>query len=213
VLALFSSCLAIPQPDWPKQTLQPGFVFFDREKDGAETSPELAAFLAAGEAPIVFTLGSTAVHNAGDFYEISTAAARQMGKRAVLLGAKRYAGINPADVLALPYAPYSQIFPHAAAVVHQGGSGTTGQALRAGCPQLIAPYGWDQPDNGARVARLGAGLCLARKKYAADTAAASLHHLLREERFGARSAEVRAQIQSEDALGLACDAIEGILSR
>jgi hypothetical protein len=29
VLALFSSTLAQPQPDWPIQTLQPGFVFYE----------------------------------------------------------------------------------------------------------------------------------------------------------------------------------------
>src|SRR5580698_1540422 len=124
VLALFSSSLARPQPDWPKQTLQPGFVFFDREKAETEDSPELAAFLAAGDAPIVFTLGSTAVHNPGNFYEASAAAARELGKRAVLLGIAKLADADSACVLALQYAPYSQIFPHAAAIVHQGGSGT-----------------------------------------------------------------------------------------
>ena len=56
-------------------------------------------------------------------------------------------------MLALPYAPYSEIFSKAAAVVHQGGSGTTGQALRAGRPMLIVPFGWDrqttQPESNA----------------------------------------------------------------
>ncbi|MGD0620664.1 MAG: glycosyltransferase, partial [Bryobacteraceae bacterium] len=63
VLALFSSLLARPQPDWPRQTVQPGFVFFDG-RDAADDAPaELTAFLAAGDGPIVFTMGSTAVHN------------------------------------------------------------------------------------------------------------------------------------------------------
>ena len=211
VLALFSSSLARPQPDWPKQTLQPGFVFFDREKAVAEDSPELAAFLAAGDAPIVFTLGSTAVHNPGNFYEASAAAARQLGKRAVLLGIKSLAGMDLADILALPYAPFSQIFPHAAAIVHQGGSGTTGQAMRAGRPQLIVPYGWDQPDNGVRVERLGLGLCLARSEYSAKAAVEALKKLLGNPQIAARAAKVGEQIRSEDALTKACDAIERVL--
>ena len=209
VLALFSICLAKPQPDWPRQTLQPGFVFFDREKARVGDSPELAAFLAAGDAPIVFTLGSTAVHNPGDFYDASVAAAQRLGKRSVLLGAKEF--WDSADVLAMAYAPYSQMFPRAAAIVHQGGSGTTGQALRAGFPQLIVPYGWDQPDNGARVARLGAGLCLARSEYSVETAAATLERLMGDESFAVRAKEIAAQIHSENALEVACNAIEAVL--
>ncbi len=33
VLALFSRWLARPQPDWPGQTVQPGFVYFDGQRD------------------------------------------------------------------------------------------------------------------------------------------------------------------------------------
>ena len=211
VLALFSPSLAKSQPDWPKQTLQPGFVFFDRQVADADGCPELAAFLAIGDAPIVFTLGSTAVHNPGSFYETSVTAARQLGRRAVLLGAKSLDGMDSTDTLTLPYVPYSQIFPHAAVIVHQGGSGTTGQALRAGRPQLIVPYGWDQPDNGVRIERLGAGLCVARSVYSSQTAADALSRLLEDARFAARSTEIGARVQSENALTEACDAIQEML--
>jgi rhamnosyltransferase subunit B len=210
VLALFSPWLATSQQDWPKQTVQPGFVYFDRDGNGEDA--ELAAFLADGDAPIVFTQGSTAVHNPGNFYEASAAAARRLGRRAVLLGAKSEPLVGWAEMLTLQYAPYSQMFPHAAAIVHQGGSGTTGQAMRAGKPQLIVPYGWDQPDNGARIERLGAGLCLARSAYSAESAAAALGQLLGDGRFAARAAEVGARIREEDALQGACDAIESVLA-
>jgi rhamnosyltransferase subunit B len=158
----------------------------------------------------VFTLGSTAVNNPADFYQASEKAAGRLGRRAVLLGASAQLKMSSPSVLSLPYAPYSQIFPHAAVIVHQGGSGTTGQALRAGRPMLIVPYGWDQPDNGARVEHLGAGLCLSRTSYSANTAAGALERLLRDPRFATRAAEASNQIQKEDALALACDAIEAI---
>ena len=208
VLALFSRALAETQPDWPKQTLQPGFVFFDQATAAADSLPELEAFLAAGDAPIVFTLGSTVVHNPGNFYEASLAAARILRRRAVLVGAKGLKVEDSAEVLALAYAPFSQIFPRAAVIVHQGGSGTTGQALRAGRPQLIVPYGWDQPDNGARVERLGAGLCLARSEYSVKTAVGALRRLLGDEWIAAKAAEAGKQVQKENALLIACDAIE-----
>jgi rhamnosyltransferase subunit B len=209
VLALFSRSLAEAQPDWPRQTVQPGFVYFDR--GGTEDYPELEDFLATGDAPIVFTLGSTAVHNPGNFYEASVAAARKLGRRAVLLGAKPEVLVGWAEVLTLPYAPYSRIFPHAPAIVHQGGSGTAGQALRSGRPQLIVPYGWDQPDNGKRLERLGVGLFLERSNYSTETAASYLHRLLKEPRFATRAAEIGMLVQQEEALSAACDAIEAVL--
>jgi rhamnosyltransferase subunit B len=212
VLALFSRCLGEPQPDWPKQTLQTGFVYYDRQTAEGDDCPELMDFLAAGDAPIVFTLGSTAVHNPGDFYDVSLAAARQLGRRAVLVGAKLPGGLDAADVLVVPYAPYSRIFPRAAVIVHQGGSGTTGQALRAGRPQLIVPYGWDQPDNGVRVERLGAGLCVARSQYSVQTAVRVLGRLLEDERIARRSAEVGVWVQGEESLVRACDAMERLLA-
>lgn len=114
-------------------------------------------------------------------------------------------------MLALPYAPYSEIFSKAAAVVHQGGSGTTGQALRAGRPMLIVPFGWDQPDNAARIERLGAGLTLSRREYSPQTAASALRELLENPRFGTRAAEIASQIRLERGLIVACDAVETML--
>ena len=170
VLALFSRWLAEPQPDWPAQTLQPGFVSFEDPAIGANLPVELSSFLGSGTAPIVFTQGSTAVHSPGDFYKVSAAAAKRLGRRAVLVGNKAGLEEDSPDFLTLPYAPYAQLFPHAAVNVHQGGSGTTGEALRSGRPMLIVPYGWDQPDNAARVQRLGAGLHVARNKYSVERA-------------------------------------------
>jgi UDP:flavonoid glycosyltransferase YjiC (YdhE family) len=213
VLALFSPCLAQPQPDWPSHTVQPGFVYFDRQGSGADSScPELSAFLAAGPAPIVFTLGSTAVFNPGEFYEASVEAIKRLHVRAVLLGANLAPPAGSPEILALPYAPFSHVFPHAAAIVHQGGSGTTGQALLAGRPMLIVPYGWDQPDNAARVERLGAGLHVPRIQYSAKTASAALERLLGDSRFAARAAETGARLREEDGLTAACNEIESVMT-
>jgi rhamnosyltransferase subunit B len=212
VLALFSRWLAQPQLDWPRQTIQTGFVYFDRQKAEDAPSTELTAFLAAGHAPIIFTQGSIAVHHPGSFYEVSIEAAKRLGRRAVLLGAKTMAEASSSQVLVLPYLPYSQVFPHGAVNVHQGGSGTSGQALRAGRPMLVVPYGWDQPDNAARIQRLGAGLHLARTNYSPDTTTKALHRLLHEPHFARRAAQVGAAMKEENGEALACDAIEAVLT-
>lgn len=213
VLALFSRWLAQPQPDWPSQTLQTGFVYYDREQLSSGASAALAEFLASGSPPIVFTLGSTAVHHPGDFYESSASAAKQLGHRAILLGARPNSRFAGSDILTLPYAPYSKIFPYAAAIVHQGGSGTTAQALRAGRPMLFVPYGWDQPDNAARVERLGIGLHLPRNKYSETSAAEALKLLLSDSRCASRASETGKQIQQDDGLDRACEAIHSALAK
>lgn len=151
-LAMFSKALGAPQPDWPASTVQTGFCFYDGGTDIQKMPEKLSEFLAAGEPPIVFTLGSAAVMDARDFFEQSGDAARRLGRRAVLLYGT-YSDPPKAlggEIVGFEYAPYSQVFPRAACVVHQGGVGTTGQALRAGVPQLIVPFAHDQPDNAAR---------------------------------------------------------------
>ena len=213
VLALFSHWLANAQPDWPSQTVQPGFVYFDGPALHHGLNPDLANFLAAGDPPIVFTQGSTAVHNPGDFYQVAAEAATRLGRRALLIGAQTTPITNSQQLHKVPYAPYSQVFPYGTVNVHQGGSGTTGQALRAGRPQLIVPYGWDQPDNAARVERLGAGLHIPRSAWSPATATAAIERLLGDSTFFSRAQQVGKEIQAEDGLSSACDAIESLLRR
>lgn len=213
VLALFSQWLAQTQPDWPAQSVQPGFVYYGGAKPPGNSSTELAKFLDSGDPPIVFTLGSTAAHHPGGFYESSVGAARELGRRAVLLGVRSPSTFVAPDILALPYAPYSDVFPRAAVIVHQGGSGTTAEALRAGRPMLFVPYGWDQPDNAARVERLGIGLSLPRKRYTAESASLALRRLLTKPHFAARAAEIGGHLRQENGLGLACEKIQSVLQK
>jgi UDP:flavonoid glycosyltransferase YjiC (YdhE family) len=213
VLALFSREIAPPQPDWPPNTLQPGYALYDRDDARSGLAPELEAFLQAGEPPIVFTLGSSAVHDPRRFFDESAEAASMLGRRAVfLIGRNAPPAAMPSASIAAPYAPFSELFPRAAAVAHQGGSGTTAEALRAGRPALIMPCGFDQPDNAARVTRLGAGLTLPRNRYNARSAAKKLRRLLGDPGFAANAEGIGGRLRAEDGVGGACDAIEGLLA-
>ena len=113
-------------------------------------------------------------------------------------------------IAAFPYVPYSQVFPRAAAVVHQGGVGTTAQVLRAGVPHLIMPYSHDQPDNAARCQRLGVAQVVERDQYTAENAARYLEKLLSDASYQSNAAEARKIIESEHGTRTACDAIEKI---
>ncbi|HEX4006187.1 MAG TPA: glycosyltransferase [Acidobacteriaceae bacterium] len=216
-LALFSPVMGAPQPDWPRSIKTTGFAFYDGMGDEGRLPPELAAFLDAGPAPLVFTLGSAAVMNAGGFYEESAHAAEMMGQRAVLLIGADDRNLPkrklPANICVARYAPYSQIFPRASVIVHQGGIGTTAQALRAGRPMLVMPYSHDQPDNARRVRRLGVAEVLGRKNYQAKAAARLIGKLLSEPAYGHRAEQVAAQVAAENGAATACDALESMLPR
>lgn len=216
VLALFSNVIAKRQPDWPANTRVTGFPFYDkrdRAGDAPGLEPALEEFLNKGEPPVVFTLGSSAIWAAEDFYTESVKAARELGVRALLLiGDERNRPKSlPEGAAAFDYAPYGELLPRARAVVHQGGIGTTAQGLRAGVPSLVVPFSHDQFDNGARVARTGAGRWLARSKYNAQSAARELRAMLTDESYTSRAAEVGRQVRSEDGAVNAADAIEEVL--
>jgi UDP:flavonoid glycosyltransferase YjiC (YdhE family) len=212
-LALFSPLLGAPQPDWPARNVQTGFCFHDEEETASVLPPAIEAFRAAGPAPIVFTLGSAAVHAADDYFHESAAAAQALGRRALLVLGKNVPSPNlPPSILACDYLPYARIFPRAAVIVHQGGVGTTAQALRAGRPMLVVPWAHDQPDNAARVVRLGVARRLRRSRYTAARVAPELSALLTDPAIAVRAESVGAAIRAERGTTAACDAIERALN-
>ena len=149
--------------------------------------------------------------NAGRFYEFSAAAAERLGCRAVLVTGHdpRNQPVRPLPprMIAIPAAPFSQLFPRASAIVHQGGIGTTAQAMRSGRPMLVVPYSHDQPDNAARVVRLGIARTVSRHRYAPARAAAGLSRLLNDPAYRERSAETGKRLRDENGVEAACDAI------
>jgi len=208
VLALFSRVMGEAQPDWPPQTRITGFPFYDQAGHEQGLDPDLERFLDAGPAPVVFTLGSSAVNHAGAFYQESLAAIRQLRCRAVLLaGNNRLAGPLPAETAVFPYAAFSRIFPRASAIVHQGGIGTSAQALAAGKPMLVVPFAFDQPDNAARLQRLGVARVIIHSKYSAERARKELGHLLATTAYGENAAALARAIAREDGVRTACDVI------
>jgi UDP:flavonoid glycosyltransferase YjiC (YdhE family) len=220
-LALFSRELMQPQPDFPPHTVIAGFPFHDRDETGKGAPEALLRFLDAGPAPVVFTLGSAAVFDAGRFYEVALAASRALGQRAVLLcgpeGRNRPRALQGRDVhddvIAVDYAPHSDVFPRALVNVHQGGVGTTGQALRAGRPMIVVPYSHDQPDNALRCRRLGIARIVARGRWSVETATRALRDLLADHQAAGKAAAVGERVRAERGAEAAADAIEAALAR
>lgn len=213
VLAMFSSLLAKPQPDWPARAVITGACYYDKKTGHEALSPALAKFLDDGAPPLVFTLGSTAVLDAGTFYEESAEAARSLKRRAVLVCGKtppRNAGTP--DLHVAEYAPYSLLFPRAEAVVCSGGVGTLGQCLKAGVPFVVVPFGNDQPDNAARCLKLGVSRTLPRSKYTRARAVETIGALLADADARPKAKDAAKVIAAEDGVAAACAAIERALA-
>ncbi len=211
VLGLFSSLMGEKQPDWPKNVRITGFPFWDDGHTDSELLRDVRDFIRAGSPPIVFSLGSSAVLNPGNFYVESVEAARRARHRAILVGWPHEVRSAQSDVLAVPYVPHSAVFCGAMAAVHSGGIGTAASALRAGCPALIVPWAYDQADNGARLVRRGAARMLARQRYNASRAAKELDQLLTDGRYSENCRRIADHVQSEDGAEAACTALEGCL--
>jgi rhamnosyltransferase subunit B len=105
------------------------------------------------------------------------------------------------------------LFPRAAVIIHHGGVGTTGQALRAGRPQLVVPHMLDQFDNARRIARLGVGASLTAKRFTPDRARAKLSRLLEHKPYQTQAARIGAIVQTETGAQTAALAIEEAIAR
>lgn len=212
VLGMFPDWYGPPQADWPPQVRLAGFPLFDGG-DGGGVPDDVLTFCKAGAPPVAVTLGTGMMH-AAEHFRVVVNACRLLGARLLVL--TKYARQLPAPlppfVHHCAFAPFLQLLPHCAALVHHGGIGTVAKALATGTPQLVLPLAWDQPDNAVRVQRLGAGSWL--KPAARDSArlARSLAGLLKPEARG-RSRAIMRRFSGGDAFDIAAQSLEELAGR
>jgi len=125
--------------------------------DERPLSPELEAFLDAGEPPIYFGFGS--IRAPEGLSQAMIKSARALGRRAILM--RGWADLslvdNEPDCIAIDEVNHQLLFKRVAAVVHHGGAGTTHTATRGGAPQVIIPQHYDQHYWAGRIQQLGIG--------------------------------------------------------
>jgi UDP:flavonoid glycosyltransferase YjiC (YdhE family) len=210
-LQLYSEHFAPPPPDWSAEKKLAGFCYFD--PPGATLAPEIEAFLARGEAPVLFTLGSVAVQRPGAFFRSAVEALQALGLRGILLiGPETNRPVHlPESILATSYAPYGLLMPRVRAVAHQCGIGTLSHTLRAGVPSVACPFAFDQPNNARRIEALGVAEVVLPHQHDTRHIREALRSLL------AGEAPTRAQalgklIRAEDGPGKACEILEETFS-
>jgi UDP:flavonoid glycosyltransferase YjiC (YdhE family) len=155
-----SPAIIPPNPLWETRHRVTGFWYTPAPQNW--TPPQdLLAFLDAGEAPVVVSLGAMAI-SGEDALEASTitlAAVQNAGVRAIIQGWD-----EPMKQLSIPETvfhagpiPHDWLLGRASALVHHGGFGTTAAGFKAGIPALVIPHIIDQFIWGQKVAALGVG--------------------------------------------------------
>jgi rhamnosyltransferase subunit B len=212
-LGLFDNWFAPVQPDWPRNLHLTGFVLYD-SSSRREIPHEAEEFLVAGPPPVLFTPGSGAA-TLNDFFRESVEACRLTGLRAMLVTnfTDQLPGDLPRGIRGFPYLPFSRVLPRCCLMVYPGGIGTMAQTIQAGVPHLVVPHAHDQPDNAARVERLGLGKHIYPEKYRGAKVALLLKKLLSDTGLSERCRSFAARIQSDAALDKACSLIEGLAQK
>lgn len=207
-IGLFPEWFAPRQQDWPARACTSHFPLFDPGERRALT-PQLAAFLAQGPAPIAFTAGSP-TQGYGRFYQAAVAACTRLEQRGLLI--TRYDSDVPRDlpptIAHVSYAPFSKLLPQVSALVHHGGIGTAAQALRAGVPQLLVPWGIDQFDNAKWLQQLGVARELSATSYSASKLSTVLSRMLSDADMLERCRSVAARFAGVQPLEMVCDKLE-----
>ena len=167
--------------------------------DDRPLSPEVEAFLDAGDPPIYFGFGS--IRAPQGLSQVMIETARALGRRAIV--SRGWTDLAPIDdqpdCLAIGEVNQQVLFKRIAAVVHHGGAGTTTAAALAGAPQVIIPQHYDQHYWAQRVKQLGIGAAHAGNAPTTDTLTGALDQTLRAD-VAARARSVAGVVRSDGAL-------------
>jgi UDP:flavonoid glycosyltransferase YjiC (YdhE family) len=213
-IGLWSPLFRPPLEGDPAGSIVTGFPWHDRHREITPKDDRLHRFLDEcerdGEPPILFSLGTAAVHTHWNFYQHAADACRLLKRRGLLLvGRAEYTPTNlPPGTQAFTYAPFSEVMPRCAVNVHHAGIGSTAQGLRAGRPTVAVPLAHDQHDNAARLKRLGVSDTVPHTKVTPKTLAKALESVLNDPAIAAHARTFREPLLAEDGAMRVTDELE-----
>jgi len=212
VLYGFSPAVVPPPTDWPALVKVTGY-WFPAVGDNRRPPERVTQFLDDGPAPVYVGFGSRPERRPQELADLVLAAVRQAGRRAILLTG--WGGLtvpdSSDDVLVVDEIRHDWLFPQMSAVVHHGGAGTTGTALQSGIPSIVVPSFADQFFWGERVAALGVGLNLPRRKLIPESLAGAIT-ATSDPAMGRRAVDLGVKLRAENGVRRAVDELTSIFN-
>lgn len=212
ILYAFSPSV-IPRPgDWRENAHITGYMF-PADNNNWVPDPQLADFIENGPPPIAVAFGSTSTAKLDRLLRKIVEALDISNQRGIIVG-KKPAGLECAGIFwQAEYIPYDWLFKRSAGVIHHGGAGTTGEALRAGVPNIILPFTSDQPFWGRQVCKLGAGPkpIPAKQMLTADLAR-SISLVISDQEIKANAKHIGKLLRGEDGVQEAVRIIHDLLN-
>jgi sterol 3beta-glucosyltransferase len=213
------SAAVLPKPgDWPDWIAPTGWWFLDAPS--YTPSPALAAFLQAGDAPVTIGFGSMTPQDSEWLTRTVLAACERAACRAILLQGWGTLGDSFGDSALPPWAhvekdvPHSWLYPRSSAIVHHGGAGTTGAAVRSGVPSIVVPLGFDQQFWGSRLHTLGVSPApIRRRDLTVERLACALRAACTDFRMRHAAVALGDVVRAEDGTGTALARIEAHFAR
>jgi sterol 3beta-glucosyltransferase len=211
-LALIPPSFAPRPTDWPDHARLTGFCAWDGGRH-TTTPGTVEDYLAAGEPPVLVTMGSalstglTAV-----LQHIAAELDRRRVRALFLVGAGHHlAGALADRVDVAEFAPLDRVLPSCRAVVHHGGYGTTVATLRVGLPAVTVSPMPDQLWYGRRVEAIGAGIALPwrRRRHVA----AAIDRILADTSYTTAAAHYRERTRHDDGIAETCTELDLLLPR
>jgi sterol 3beta-glucosyltransferase len=209
-LALVSPRYFPPASDWGDDYPFVGFTPWTHADD--PLPEDVAAYLDAGEPPVLVCLGTSAASAAPQVFETAAAALDRLGLRGLYLAS------NPAIAARLagrpgvwPFVPVGPVLPRVRGVVHAGAHGMNSLVLAAGRPSAVVPVLFDQVWHARRHTTLGTGAHV-KGRVTTDHLTAAIDRMLRPDVVD-RAAAFGAALAHEDGVAGAADVIEAHLAR
>lgn len=217
VLYGFSAHVVPAPPEWGSRRHVTGYWTLPPPV-GWSPPAALESFVADGPPPVCIGFGSMASKDPASTTALVREAVVRAGVRAVLLtgsgGMDADADTGQDSVVTADAVPHEWLYPRMAAVVHHGGAGTTGAALRAGVPAVVVPFGMDQRFWAARVAALDVSrAAIPRRRLTAAALAEALRATVADRAMGERARVLGARIRAEDGVARAVSHYDRVVRR
>ena len=182
--------------------------------DSDEPLPaDVEEFLATGEKPVYIGFGSMPSKDPAGRTAVILDALRRAGCRALLSSGWGGIGDGVRDprYKVIGAVNHAALFPRLAAVVHHGGAGTTGTALRAGVPQIVVPHMFDQHYWAARVRANGLGPAPLSRSFGAEALASAIRETIGDAAVARRALSMAERARASRGMARAVEVIEKIV--